>query len=194
MDRAGIKDYERLCRLAPGLPETLPGAPSPQSRRWTFGLIPFCVPSSSPSARDVDALGPTNWFQGMWPTDPSMPEPKFPHFEIDPVCVGDPGVRIRKATYNDPSFNPRCDHWGDACAWPLDAFIAFDGLLRYGEQDRAARFAEHYNRNVFATLAETRQPAEFYHSDGHPCGCPVMGSAGLVMLNFQRFLRVRESI
>ena len=670
MDRAGIKDYERLCRLAPGLPETLPGAPSPQSRRWTFGLIPFCVPSSSPSARDVDALGPTSWFQGMWPTDPSMPEPKFPHFEIDPVCVGDPGVRIRKATYNDPSrqaqapvfefalkqddrehplyrggpsariryrtgnllhlhddahglshsfelivhthqlllirirlhagggtpssrtavtmtarfeavdagvtgeddawrlhnergwhvvatcaseapgelllaiaydiptaldaevivkyarrklaqfdacwselaachslepfltgketeterdllaacvnralrntrtgglirqpsmvefygpewehgdgvwiaflpacryllwiapeiwahsirtlldqqtpegmvpqavfprttydysqipnitpcvreyyvhtgdrsflafayprlkawyawwmthrnpsgdgiiavgsagqdlysaiceykdngtdpsdpavfedtcmpftrtasiagrpervylpdivacqarmaedlaflsgelgqfgdqsyfeseyrrlqvwanehlwdeatqwyypverttgrklmkrtntvywlmwaglvpeervpplvdalfdpeqffatipvplvamndpsFNPRCDHWGDACAWPLDAFIAFDGLLRYGEQDRAARFAEHYNRNVFAALAETRQPAEFYHSDGHPCGCPVMGSAGLVMLNFQRFLRVRESI
>jgi hypothetical protein len=98
-------------------------------------------------------------------------------------------IPVPLVSLNDPSFNLRCDHWGDACAWSLDAFIAFDGLLRYGEHDRAVAFAEHYNRNVFATIAETRQPAEFYHCDGHPCGCPIMGSAGLTMLNFQRYLR-----
>ena len=28
--------------------------------------------------KTIDALGTTNWFQGLYPTDPSMPKPKFP--------------------------------------------------------------------------------------------------------------------
>lgn len=98
-------------------------------------------------------------------------------------------IPVPMVALDDPSFNPRCGHWGDAYAWPLDAFIAFEGLLRYGAWDRAAVFARHYNRGVFSAIADTLQPAEFYHNEGFPCGCPIMGSAGLTPLVFQRYLR-----
>ena len=93
---------------------------------------------------------------------------------------------------NDPTFNPNVDHWGDGYAWPIDAFMAFDGLLRYGEWDRAAKFARHYNRGFLKAVGYTLQPAEYYHHSGQPCGCPIMGSAG-VPLVFHRFLRDHEA-
>ena len=96
-------------------------------------------------------------------------------------------IPVPMVALNDPSFNPRVDHWGDAYSWPIDAFMAFDGLLRYGEWDRAAEFARHYNCGFLKAVGDTLQPAEYYHHSGQPCGCPIMGSAG-VPLVFHRFL------
>lgn len=31
----------------------------------------------------LDALGNTGWFQGMWPSDASMPTPRFPRFQVE---------------------------------------------------------------------------------------------------------------
>lgn len=90
---------------------------------------------------------------------------------------------------SDPSFNPRCGHWGDGYVWPVDVFLAFDGLLRYGFHDEAARLAARFNRGVFNAIGDTFQPAEYYHHSGKPCGCPIMGTAGCVPLVFQRYLR-----
>ena len=56
----------------------------------------------------------------------------------------------------------------------------------------AAEFCRHYNNGVFEAIADTLQPAEFYHSAGYPCGCPIMATAGLTPLNFQRYLRDYE--
>lgn len=101
-------------------------------------------------------------------------------------------IPVPMVALNDPSFNPQVDHWGDAYSWPIDAFIAFDGLLRYGECDRAAEFARHYNRGFLKAVGDTLQPAEYYHHSGQPCGCPIMGSAG-VPLVFHRFLHDYEA-
>jgi hypothetical protein len=73
--------------------------------------------------------------------------------------------------------------------WPLDVFTAFDGLLRYGEWDRAAQLAKRFNEGVFKAVGDTFQPAEYYHHSGVPCGCPIMGTAGLTPLTFKRYLR-----
>jgi len=97
-------------------------------------------------------------------------------------------IPVPMVALNDPSFNPLCGHWGDAYSWPLDAFKAFEALIRYHEWDRAAEFCRHYNKGVFEAIGDTLQPAEFYHSAGFPCGCPIMGTAGLTPLNFQRYL------
>jgi hypothetical protein len=98
-------------------------------------------------------------------------------------------IPVPMVALDDPSFNPLCGHWGDAYSWPVDAFKAFEALIRYGEWDRAAEFCRHYNKGVFEAIGDTLQPAEFYHSAGYPCGCPIMGTAGLTPLNFQRYLR-----
>ena len=98
-------------------------------------------------------------------------------------------VPLPMIALNDPSFNPRCGHWGDGYCWPIDAFHAFDGLLRYGEWRRAADFAAHYNRGVFQALEKSGQPNEFYHYAGTPAGCSEMGTAGCLPLVFQRYLR-----
>ncbi len=97
-------------------------------------------------------------------------------------------IPVPMVALNDPSFNPLCGHWGDAYSWPLDAFKAFEALIRYHEWDCAAEFCRHYNKGVFEAIGDTLQPAEFYHSAGFPCGCPIMGTAGLTPLNFQRYL------
>ena len=101
-------------------------------------------------------------------------------------------IPVPMVALDDPSFNPLCGHWGDAYSWPVDAFKAFEALIRYGEWDRAAEFCRHYNNGVFEAIADTLQPAEFYHSAGYPCGCPIMATAGLTPLNFQRYLRDYE--
>jgi hypothetical protein len=101
-------------------------------------------------------------------------------------------IPIPMVALNDPSFNPLVGHWGDAYSWPVDAFKAFEALIRYGEWDLAAKFCRHYNKGVFEAIGDTLQPAEFYHSAGYPCGCPIMGTAGLTPLNFQRYLRDYE--
>ena len=67
---------------------------------------------------------------------------------------------------DDPSFNPKSPHWGDGYVWPIDVFHAFDGLLRYGQWDRAAQLASKYNRGVFGlsqslTLTPTNQTSSF---------------------------------
>jgi len=90
---------------------------------------------------------------------------------------------------NDPSYNPKCGHWGDGYVWPIDTFHAFDGLLRYGQWEKAAQLAEQFNRGVFAAIAETYRPSEYYHSDGKAHGNPIMGTAGCLPLTFQRYLR-----
>ena len=108
--------------------------------------------------------------------------------KIDPARFFTP-IPLPMISLSDPSFNPRCGHWGDGYVWPVDVFLAFDGLLRYGFNDEAARLAERFNRGVFAAIGETYQPAEFYHHSGEPCGCPIMGTAGCVPLVFQRYLR-----
>ncbi|MEI6675351.1 MAG: trehalase family glycosidase [Verrucomicrobiota bacterium] len=94
---------------------------------------------------------------------------------------------------NDPSFNPKVGHWGDGYVWPIDVFHAFDGLLRYGEWDRAAQLASHYNRGVFNAMRSTYQPNEFYHHSGRDAGNPLMGTAGCLPLTFQRYLRDHAS-
>ncbi len=101
-------------------------------------------------------------------------------------------IPVPMVALDDPSFNPLCGHWGDAYSWPVDAFKAFEALIRYGEWDRAAEFCRHYNKGVFEAIGDTLQPAEFYHSAGYPCGCPIMATAGLTPLNFQRYLRDYE--
>jgi len=98
-------------------------------------------------------------------------------------------IPVPMVALDDPAFNPLCGHWGDAYSWPVDTFLAFEGLIRYGEWDRAAEFCRHYNKGVFEAIGDTLQPAEFYHSAGFPCGCPIMGTAGLAPLTFQRYLR-----
>ena len=98
-------------------------------------------------------------------------------------------IPVPMVALNDPSFNPRCGHWGDGYVWPLDVFTAFDGLLRYGEWDRAAQLAKRFNEGVFKAVGDTFQPAEYYHHSGVPCGCPIMGTAGLTPLTFKRYLR-----
>ena len=90
---------------------------------------------------------------------------------------------------DDPSFNPKCGHWGDGYVWPIDVFHAFDGLLRYGEWDAAARLAEQFNRGVFKAIERTYQPKEYYHHSGRAAGNPIMGTAGCLPLTFQRYLR-----
>lgn len=42
----------------------------------------------------IDALGSTNWYQGCYPTDVSMPEPKFPYFQMTPISEDQEGVTI----------------------------------------------------------------------------------------------------
>jgi hypothetical protein len=101
-------------------------------------------------------------------------------------------IPVPMVALNDPSFNPLVGHWGDAYSWPIDAFKAFEALIRYSEWDRAAEFCRHYNKGVFEAIGDTLQPAEFYHSAGFPCGCPIMGTAGLTPLNFQRYLYDHE--
>jgi hypothetical protein len=98
-------------------------------------------------------------------------------------------IPLPMVAVNDPSFNPKCGHWGDGYVWAIDVFTAFDGLLRYGEWDRATQLAERFNTGVFDAIKESLQPAEYYHHSGLPCGCPIMGTAGLTPLTFQRYLR-----
>jgi hypothetical protein len=95
-----------------------------------------------------------------------------------------PGIAL-----NDPTFNPRCGHWGDGYCWPLDCFHAFDGLLRYGEWKRAAQLATQYNHGVFRAIESSYQPNEYYHHTGQPAGCGEMATAGCLPLVFQRYLR-----
>ncbi len=98
-------------------------------------------------------------------------------------------IPIPQLALNDPAFNPKVGHWGDGHSWPIDASTAFDGLLRYGEWDKAAEFARHYNQGVFKAIEKTYQPSEWYHSSGLAHGCRIMGTAGCLPLTFQRYLR-----
>ncbi len=90
---------------------------------------------------------------------------------------------------NDPTFNPKCGHWGDGYVWPLDVYHAFDGLLRYGEWDRAALLATRFNSGVFTAIKDSYGPHEFYHHSGRPAGHHIMGTAGLLPLMFQKYLQ-----
>lgn len=98
-------------------------------------------------------------------------------------------IPLPQIALNDPSFNPKCGHWGDGYCWPMDGIGAFDGLLRYGEWDRAAQLATQYNRGVFASIEKSLQPNEYYHHSGRSAGCAEMGTAGCLPLVFQRYLR-----
>jgi len=98
-------------------------------------------------------------------------------------------IPLPQIALNDPTFNPKCGHWGDGYCWPMDGIGAFDGLLRYGEWERAAEFAAQYDRGVFGAIAESPQPNEYYHHSGKVAGCPEMGTAGCLPLVFQRHLR-----
>ena len=98
-------------------------------------------------------------------------------------------IPIPQLALNDTAFNPKIHHWGDAYVWPIDVFHVFDGLLRYDEWDKAAMLARHYNSGVFATIADTQQPNEYYHHTGKAAGCPIMGTAGCLPLVFQRYLK-----
>ena len=90
---------------------------------------------------------------------------------------------------NDPTFNPKCSHWGDGYVWPIDVSHAFDGLLRYGEWDKAARLAERFNGGVFASIRDSFLPSEYYHHSGRAVGNPIIGTAGCLPLTFQRYLK-----
>jgi hypothetical protein len=98
-------------------------------------------------------------------------------------------IPLPQIALNDPSFNPKTGHWGDGYCWPIDGLHVFDGLLRYGEWDKAAAFASHYNGGVFAAIAESRQANEYYHHSGRTAGNPIMGTAGCLPLMFQRYLK-----
>jgi putative isomerase len=69
-------------------------------------------------------------------------------------------IPIPQMALNDPDFDAKVGHWGDGHSWPIDSSIAFDGLLRYGEWDKAAEFARHYNQGVFKVIEKTCQPSE----------------------------------
>ena len=90
---------------------------------------------------------------------------------------------------NDPTFNPNSHHWGDGYSWPLDPCHAFDGLLRYGHWDLAAKFAKHYNEGVSGAVKKTYTPYEYYHHSGNPAGIGEFSSGACLPLFFQRYLR-----
>lgn len=98
-------------------------------------------------------------------------------------------IPLPQIALNDPSFNPKCGHWGDGYCWPMDGISAFDGLLRYEEWDRAAQLATQYDRGIFAAIEKSHQPNEYYHHSGRPAGCEEMGTAGCLPLVFRRYLR-----
>ena len=98
-------------------------------------------------------------------------------------------IPLPQLALNDPAFNPKISHWGDGYVWPIDVFHVFDGLLRYGEYEKAAMLAQQFNRGVYATIADTYQPNEIYHHTGKAVGCPIMGTAGCLPLVFQRYLK-----
>jgi len=90
---------------------------------------------------------------------------------------------------NDPTFNPNSHHWGDGYSWPIDPCHAFDGLLRYGYWDLAAKFAEHYNEGTGSVVKETYTPFEYYHHSGKSAGIGEFSSGACLPLFFQRYLR-----
>jgi hypothetical protein len=98
-------------------------------------------------------------------------------------------IPVPMIALDDPSFNPKCGHWGDGFSWPIDACHAFDGLLRYGYWDLAAEFARHYNEGVNGAIEETYQPNEYYHHSGKPAGVAEFSSGACLPLFFQRYLR-----
>jgi len=53
----------------------------------------------------IDAIGPTNWYQGCYPTDVSMPDPKFPYFQMTPVSETQEGVTISRHTPLNEEFD-----------------------------------------------------------------------------------------
>ena len=76
------------------------GEESPLTACWKVQTDPKASLPSEPNP--IDAPGPTDWFQGQWPSDPSMPEPRYPRFSITPVAAREPGVTIRKLFPMDP--------------------------------------------------------------------------------------------
>ena len=50
-----------------------------------------------PDPNPIDALGMTDWFQAQWPSDPSMPIPKFPVFHVRPLSMMDAGVTLSRS-------------------------------------------------------------------------------------------------
>ena len=69
---------------------------SAQNGALTIRLEPDSAALIAIDEHPLDALGNTDWFQGMWPTDPSMPQPKFPRFHVAPVNERETGVTIAK--------------------------------------------------------------------------------------------------
>ena len=80
-----------------GVPiETAKQVPSPsgQSQRIFMPLKADPRLQTAREMRPIDALGTTGWFQGMWPSDPSMPNLKFPRFVISPEKTSSAGFAI----------------------------------------------------------------------------------------------------
>jgi hypothetical protein len=78
--------------------------PTPVSLTASWPIQPD--PTGSPAVPQqppTDALGSTDWFQGQWPSDPSMPQPPYPRFSITPIGAADTGVTIRKVFPLDAS-------------------------------------------------------------------------------------------
>jgi hypothetical protein len=90
----------------------------------------------------LDATGSTGWFQGMWPTDPLMPSPKFPRFAVEPLSDCSAGMTVArqfpKARYLDEcfpvvNFSVNVDgHWGPLYRGAEGSQIAFrtENLLK----------------------------------------------------------------
>ncbi len=95
-----------------------------------------------------------------------------------------PGIAL-----NDPTFNPKCGHWGDGFCWPLDCFHAFDGLLRYGEWKAPPSWPPIIIRASSGLSKTPASPTSITIIRAHRPGCGEMATAGCLPLVFQRYLR-----
>ena len=83
-------------------------AETTQTAMLQFALRPHSTTGIATEPRPLDALGRTDWFQGMWPTDADMPgkdSREFPRFHVEPVDARDPGVVLAKRLPMAPSLN-----------------------------------------------------------------------------------------
>ncbi len=61
-----------------------------------IGVLPSAHGHPQTDPNPIDALGSTDWLQGQWPSDPTMPNPNYPRFRVTPVSRKDTGVTFTK--------------------------------------------------------------------------------------------------
>jgi len=122
---------------------------SAQNGALTIQLKPDSVDHITADQHPLDALGNTDWFQGMWPTDPSMPQPKFPRFHVEPVKERTTGVTIAKKLPLDEAL----ETWEPVIRLSLDCGAQNVPLYGGGQQAQIA-----YRVGNLLRLVDTSEP------------------------------------